>query len=340
MRLAVQVGGSRPVGSAVLKTDLVEREGVQIYRLTDRLNVDLPGLGSARLRVEADVRADFTALRVVLSTEEPRANAAPSRQRIVLEQLGGRWVRSVTHGDGAPVITHLDDLPERILVLTPPLGAGERLARVIEGEVGLRIKIPANDLETGEPTVYKLSVDDAGEATLAGKTVETVQIVRREGPARLLVWRHALSGEPLRISRDGGGGRLLLRHPDLEVAAPDAAGPTGRVLAFLQSAARGEKDALREALDFDALYAGAGGLPADATRRRLFEQVLLERLGDPDWLEERGLLFVAGACDAKSLVEELDKHQATVRPKGAPKRTAFRLAKSGGKWRIVGLPSG
>ena len=28
--------------------------------------------------LEADVRADFTALRVVLSTEEPRGNAAPS----------------------------------------------------------------------------------------------------------------------------------------------------------------------------------------------------------------------------------------------------------------------
>ncbi len=319
---------------------MVERDGVQIYRLTDRLSVDLPGLGSARLRVEADVRADFTALRVVLSTEEPRGNRAPSRQRIALERQDGHWIRSVTSGEGAPVITRLDDLPSRILVLTPPLGAGERLARLVAGEIGRRIKIPAHDLETGEPTVYKLSVDDVGQATLANTRVETVQIVRREGPARLLVWRHAVTGEPLRINREGRGGRLMLRHPDLHVDAPDSAGPTALVLAFLRSAARGEKDALRATLDLDALYATAGGPPGDAAGRQLFQDVLLERLGDPDWLEKRGLLFVAGASDAASFVEEQKGASATVRPKGARTATAFRLTKTEGGWRIVGLPTG
>ena len=61
-----------------------------------------------------------------------------------------------------------------------------------------------------QPTVYKLSVDGVGQATLASGEVSTVHMVRREGAARLLVWRHAESGQPLRIAREGKRGRLVL----------------------------------------------------------------------------------------------------------------------------------
>ena len=68
------------------------------------------------------------------------------------------------------------------------------------------------------------------------------------------------------------------------------------------------------------------------------EQILIEHLTNPAWLEARGLLFVASACDASGFDVTVDGDAATVRPKQAPPSAAFRLHKSGESWRIVGLP--
>uniref|UniRef100_UPI0032976320 hypothetical protein n=1 Tax=Salmonella enterica TaxID=28901 RepID=UPI0032976320 len=85
------------------------------------------GLGTARLVVRGTLRADLSPLELTLERTEPRGAGLVARERVVLRRQGPGWVREVTRGgrtEAAPV-----ELPGDALVLTPPLGAGERLAR-------------------------------------------------------------------------------------------------------------------------------------------------------------------------------------------------------------------
>jgi hypothetical protein len=71
-----------------------------VYRLADRLDLELPGVGAVHMGVQADLRADLSAVEVVLETEEPRGPLAVSRQRVILKREGDHLVRRVAHGEG------------------------------------------------------------------------------------------------------------------------------------------------------------------------------------------------------------------------------------------------
>lgn len=344
LRLPLYVGGAR-AGAINLRTDVVERDGVQVYRVHDRLDLDLPGLGAVRMLVQADLRADLSAVEVVLETEEPRGVGAVSRHRITLRRERGddgaeRWVRQVVRGEAAPVVAEVDALGPDVLVLTPPLGAGERLTRLAPARLGARLSVAGLDLETGKGATYRLSLDEERPVRLAeGREVPGLVASRSEGAAQLEVLRDPSSGAPWRLVSTGGArpARLVALDPAVAWDEPEAPAPARCVLALLRAACSGDRVAARAALDVDALHADAG---EGAGSRETFESVLLERLTDAGWLRDRGLLVAALAAGPADLVVVEDgPDRARVRPTGREgEDVTFAVERRDGAWRVVRLP--
>lgn len=342
--LEVDVGGRR-VGSVVLRTDLLERNGKPIYRIHDRLTLSLPGLGALSMWVRADLRPDLSALEVSMGTEEPRGRGTVSTERVQLKLEKGQWVRYVSRGVDAnrPTFKVLEDVPKDVLVLTPPLGVGERLSRLAPAELGQRISLPGLYLETGDTTPCKHSVEDRLVLKLAkGRAAQGIRMVRRVGPAHLeVVRRLAPASPPLRfqLGKLGRLPRLQFRDATLRAARPDPASPTGVVRGLLAAIGRSDAEAIRAALDLDALYSAAGGKPHQPKLRAAFERVLLARLSDVDWLSTRGLDLSAQAAAPRDLRLSRENKRVRVSVGAAKsKRAAFTLAQRAGRWRVVSLP--
>lgn len=355
VRLPVFVGAARSGTSVLsLRTGLATTaDGTRVYRLQDRLEVDLPGLGLAVMLVRADLRADLSAVEVVLETEEPRGQGTVSRQRVRLRREGGRWLRSVTRGEAATTEEPLpDDLPADLLVLTPPLGAGERLARLAPADLGARLSVRALDLETGQGATWRLSVEDRRQVALLAEApplepgrpppppapkgqLEALLVLRQEAAASLWTLRDlGPGGAPLRLQREGPA-RLVALDPRLDPAGPPAAPAVDRVLSLLRALAAGDADGARDALDLAALRARAGA-PAAAP----FEQALLGALLDATWLRERGLLLATLSAGADDLVATPDgPARMKVRPRAGPADgPAFVVEEKDGRWRVIDLP--
>ncbi len=340
LRLSVQVGDSDPVGTLVLRTDLLERDGQPIYRLTDRLSVELAGLGSVRMLVRADLLADFTPLELVLETEEPRGEGVVSSERVTLRREEGRWVRYVAQASAPPVRTVLEDAPDDLLVLTPPLGAGERLARLAPADLGARYSLRALDLETGLSTAWRLSVDDAATVHLGeGQERPGLALARREGAAELRALRDREPGGALRrLIPAGERPRLRFVDPALRREGTALEGAEGAVAALLHALARGHRAQALERLDVGAVYRAAGGDSGDHGLRRTFADVLLDRLSDPEWLQARGLNLAADAVGEGDLVARpLPDGRVAVAPTTAP-HLPFVVEQVDGRWLVVDLP--
>ncbi len=357
LRLPVHIGEARS-GVLVLRTELVTTaDGTPIYRLQDRLEVELAGLGVAFLTVRADLRADLTAVEVVLETEEPRGTGAVSRQRVRLHRGDGRWLREVTRGEAAPVETPLEgDLPPNVLVLTPPLGAGERLARLVPNELGKLLSVQALDLETGLPATWRAWVEDRRPLALlptapggaAAEPLDALVVLRQESAASLATLRDpAAAGTPWRVTRHveprpdapgAQGPRLVAQDARFAPPATDPPPAVARVLVLLRATASGNREAARESLDLDALWSAVGG--GSGAERAAFEAVLLERLTDSAWLRDRGLLVSLLTASADDFVTEtLAPDRVRVRPRAAPPEgPSFVVVDQGGRWRVVDLP--
>lgn len=330
------------------KTQRVTREGLELYRIRDRLRVDLAGLGTARLRVEGDLRWDLSPERLLLVSEEPRGRGLVVETRVELRQESGTWVRIVSQGQKAPVKTKLPERPS--LVLTPPLGVGLRLARLVPGELGRRYSLPALDLETGQATRWRLSVDEELQLQLAEegqepKAAAGALLTWREGGASFVGWRpRELAADLVRLAARGESPRLELKDSRLRSAQPKAESAVEAAAAFLRAIARRDRAALEGALDVRALVGAAwtragraGEMSADYTAR--FQRVLLDRLCDEAWLEERGLrLGFASARAAAFKAEPAEGGRTRVKLSAKPE-WAFELRAEGTGWRITDLPS-
>jgi hypothetical protein len=329
VRLAVRLGEA-DVGSLVLTTRVAQREdGTTVYRLLDTLRVDMPGVGSLHMNVEADLLADLSPVEVVLNTEEPRGVGVISRQRVVLRRRDGRWVREVVKGEAAPVVTPLSELGDDALVLTPPLGAGERLARWAEPVLGRRLSLSGHDLETGEGASWRLSVEEPRDVQLGDQATPAVTVLRREGAAQLESWFGLGGGEPLLLRL---GERLravswkLQEEPTLSLTSP-----AGVVARLLRALGRADEAALTELLDLDALAESAGGDDPAQT-----QAAVLRLLRERDWGSGRGLALQA-VQSADLVSEESGDERFRVYPRGAPE-LRFEVARRGEALRVVGLP--
>lgn len=330
------------------KTQRVTREGVELYRIRDRLRVDLGGLGTARLRVEGDLRWDLSPERLLLVSEEPRGRGLVVETRIELRREGGKWVRIVAQGQSAPVKTTLEERPS--LVLTPPLGVGLRLARVAPAELGRRYSLGALDLETGLATRWRLSVDEElklelGEEGKEPKSAAGLVLTWREGGASFVGWRPRIAAADLvRLAVRGQGSRLEVKDARLQGMRPEAKGAPEAAAAFLRAIARRDRAALEAALDVQALVgaartrAGQAG-EASAELRARFQRVLLDRLCDETWLEERGLRLGFASARAASFASEAAAGGRQRVKLSARPEWAFELRPEGQGWKITELPS-
>jgi hypothetical protein len=337
-RLQVRLG-ELVVGSLVLETQVVAREdGEQVYRVSDRLLLDLPGQGTAHMTLAADLRADLSLVEARLETEEPRGVGQTAQETVTLFRRDDRWVRRVeSRAGGAPTETTLvADLPPDALPLTPPLGAGERLARLVPPTLGLRLSVRALDLETGQGATWRCSVEEALElAGSDGSARPGLLLVREEGAAGLESWREREGGAPWRVTL----GRLVAARKELAAVDPDPPGPARAVLRLLRATAARDREAMRALVDLDALLRAAGD-PQDAGVRGRFAEALLDRLADPEWLAGTGLPLAAEGARARDLEVSLEPGspaRARVSPVGQA-GLAFRLEEGPDGWKIVDLP--
>lgn len=331
LTLRARIGAQR-AGRLELETQLVERDGETIYRLRDRLRFDLEELGRASLLLEADLRADFSPLRVVLSGEEPRGRGAPLRWRIELRREGEEWARYQARGE-APPERSVVELGERPLVLTPPLGAGERLARLAPAELGARYSVAGHDLETGLGARWRLGVDEESELQLGEQRARGHRLRARAAGASYAVLRQKGEvGVPLELSL----GRLRFRDARLSKSAPLANTPQAALCSFLRALGAQDQEAVQRWLDLDALYAELGGASPDAAARERFARVALERLVGTKRGQARGARLLL-ASEPRDLEGELDGDRARVWVRGQP-ALAFVLARQGERWRVIRLP--
>jgi len=329
--LRARIGAQR-AGRLELETQLVEREGETIYRLRDRLRFDLEELGRASLLLEADLRADLSPLRVVLSGEEPRGRGAPLRWRIELRREGQEWARYQARGE-APPERSVVELGERPLVLTPPLGAGERLARLAPAELGARYSVAGHDLETGLGARWRLGVDEESELQLGEQRARGHRLRARAAGASYGLLRQAGPvGVPLELSL----GRLRFRDPRLSKSAPLASTPQAALCGFLRAVGAQDREGVQRWLDLEALYKELGGDAGDAAARERFARVALERLLGAQRGQPRGARLLL-ASEPRDLEGELDGDRARVWVRGQP-ALAFVLARRGERWRVVRLP--
>lgn len=331
LQLRAHLGAQR-AGSLELETQLVEREGETIYRLRDRLRFDLEDLGRASLLLEADLRADFSPLRVVLSGEEPRGRGAPLRWRIELRREGQEWARYQARGE-APPDRSVVELPERPLILTPPLGAGERLARLAPTELGARYSIAGHDLETGLGARWRLGVDEESELVLGEERARGHRLrAQAAGASYSLLRRAGEVGVPLELSL----GRLRFRDPRLAKSAPLAGSPQAALCSFLRALGAQDREGVLRWLDLDALYAELGGEAKASAARERFARVALERLLGAQRGPSRGGRLLL-ASEPRDLEGELEGERARVWVRGQP-ALVFVLARQGERWRVVRLP--
>ena len=342
VRLQVRLG-ELVVGSLVLETQVVAREdGEQVYRVQDRLTLDLPGQGSAHMALAADLRADLSTVEARLTSEEPRGPGGGTQGTVTVFRREGRWVRRSEPRGRPPVEEVLpEDLPADALLLAPPLGAGERLARLVPAQLGLRLSVRALDLETGQGATWRCSVEDEpGLATQAGDSRPGLYLVREEGGAALETWREREpGGAPWKLV----GGRLVHSRAELARVDPEPPGPARALLRVLRAAAARDREALAAGLDLPALLAAAvaaaGAAPPPEVQARLGE-ALLDRLTDPEWLSRTGLQLAVEGARARDLEVTLEAGppaRARVTPAGQA-GLAFRLEEREGVWKIVDLP--
>lgn len=334
--LSATLDASRAVGTLRLRTDLVKRGETPVYRIQDRLTLSFPGLGSASLFLRADLRADLSPIETVLESEEPRGRGTVATTRIELRREKTSWVRYVSVGNATPTRTVLTDTPADVLVLTPPFGAGERLLRLLEPKLGLRLSLRALDLETGQAASWKVSIDD--RATLrwkpGAKGPREGFLVRRSEAAADLEVVLSGRGQVARLLRRGKRSRLAFQHRALVGVRLDPASPVGVVRQLLGAIARGDAARIAACLDLSALHAAAGK-PGEAAD---FRRVLLARLADAEWLRTRGLDLPAEGAAAHDFATEAKGKQVEVKAVGS-QVSGFVLSKHKATWRVVKLPA-
>ncbi|MBI3726126.1 hypothetical protein HY251_19530 [bacterium] len=356
VRLSAHVGLSR-AGSIFLGTKVHEKNGEKLYEIEDRLNFEARGMGEVHVTLIATLAADLSVRDLALETAAPGKDGVTVSQRLALAPESGALWLTETKGDAPPTKRKLD-LDPSALVFTPPLGAGERLARLARAASGTRLSFEGWDLAAGERATLALAFGDEAKIDIRGASVSARSLSREEGKAKLECWLDPRTFEPLRIARQDGPARLVFvgREPEERAdlpAPPDSAraseGPGETVLRFLRATGKGEraekgedrekiKREIASLLDIDALYARAKGDPADKEFRKRFEKVLLDKLTRDEWRRNGVVKLLAGAASAKDLSEEVSGETARVRPKSAPELSPFKLEKSDSGWRISGFP--
>lgn len=359
VRLAAYLGLAR-VGDVTLHTQIEDKGGEKLYVIEDRLDFDTPGLGNVHALVTGDLGPDLSVRDLVLETEGPTVEGPILRRRVAVSLEGSSLVVTETRNEGAAEKRTLEGVDPRALLLTPPLGVGERLVRLAKGEVGSRLSFDAFDLSRGKACPLTLSFEEQAKTDVRGESVLAQKVTREEGAASLESWLDLKTREPLKLLRsDATAPRVVFvgrEGPERrDLPAPPASarateGPRETVLRFLR--ATGDPDLktaepeILSVLDVDALYARAtdkpvaGVDPKDPRFRRTFERALLGRLTSDEWRKGDTKKILAGATRPDDLSVEESGDKATVRPKDRPDDAAFELRKTDAGWKIVAFPGG
>ena len=360
VELPAYLGLSR-VGELTLSTKLVEKGGEALYHLEDSLSFDATGLGSIDMRLTADLGADFSVRELVLYTSRPGPTGAITRRKLTVTQSGDGLSVSDARDEEKPVTTSIEGAGKRSLLLTPPLGIGERLVRLAKGEVGQRFSLEAHDLahgttavEGGRPRAFEapgvtlaISCDEVAKIDIRGASLEAQKVTRGEGALSLEEWLVPGTREPLKLATAGAerltfvGRESSEKKEDLPGPAAEARakeGPALTVLRFLRASGRGDAAEVESLLDVHALFTAAK--PADTSEKfeETYKKTLVQMLTGPEWRRSGSVALLAGAVGTGDLVEKIDGARATVGVSGAEDAPQFELRQSSAGWKIDGLP--
>lgn len=337
------------VGELRLETEIVEKGGERLYQLNDTLSVDAKGFGSITMTVTGDLGADLSIRELVLYTSSPNAAGGTTRRKLTVAPEGDALFVTEAKDEEKPTKRKLEGVPKNALLLTPPLGVGERLARLAPPEVGTRLSFDAWDLAEGAKATFTLSLDEVARVDVRGQQLEAQKVTREEGKASLESWLEPRTREPLVVVRPGAERLRFVGRESSEaredLPAPSAEdrkkeGPAATVLRFLRASGRGDAPAVEALLDLEALFEAAK--PADRSDKfkATYKKTLVAVLTSAEWRRGESVKLVADASRVEDLVEELSgSDRARVRTKGSPQDgPSFELVKSAEGWKIAGLP--
>jgi hypothetical protein len=337
-RLSVHVGLAR-VGFLVLKTEVIDRPDGKVYRIEDRLEADVRALGGLlRMEVTGELGPDLSIRSVGLETETTGGGKV-DRRRVDIVLDGGKLVATETREGAEPKRWTLD-VPAGVVPLAPPVGAGERAARLAALAADeSTLALPALDLETLERTTLRLERGKEAATDVRGAAVSAIPVARREAAAEVEQWITA-TGEVLKLGRHDRPARLVFVGREPRETTPSLPSPRGdddaatTVLELLRASGRGDRPAVEAALDLDALWARARG-SADEGLAKTFKKVVVDRLVSDEW-RNATKLAIAGTM-REDLDVKQDGDRATVWARSAP-ALRFEVARKDSAWRVVGLP--
>jgi hypothetical protein len=352
VRLAAYLGLAR-VGDLTFHTELEEKGGEKLYSIEDHLDIDAPGLGSVKMMVTADLAPDLSVRDWKLETENPGPAGAIVRRLLTVSPEGGALFLSESKDMEKMSKRKLEGVPLNALLLTPPLGVGERLTRLAKGAVGSRLSFDAFDVAAGKPATFALSFEEQAKTDVRGELVLLQKVSLEEGTASLECWLDPASREPVKLLRSDASaprvtfvGREGREKRDLP-ATRTSEGPAETVLRFLRATGNPDAEAAQKEieplLDLDALYKRVTEKSPDASDprfRKTFEKALLGRLTSDEWRKGDQVRMLAGASRPEDLAVETSGDSAKVRPKSAPEGPAFELKKTDAGWKIVAFPGG
>jgi len=354
--LAAHLGLSR-VGKLELGTEVVSKGGEKLYELRDSLSIDAKGFGALSMTLTAELGADLSVRELVLYTMAPNPAGGITRRNLrVIPEGDALWVTEAKDDD-KPRKWKLEGAPRSALLLTPPLGVGERFARLAPKDAA-RATLDAWDLASGEKVAFGLALEAPAKLDVRGKELDAQKATREEGKATLDEWLEATTREPLVIEKvratSGSaaesdekcvrfvGRESAEKFEDLPAPSADERkkeGPRETVLRFLRASGAGDGAALEPLLDVDALFEAAK--PEDRSKefKATFKKTLIAMLTSDEWRRGESVKLVAGAARVEDLVASVKDDKATVRVQGAPEGApCFELARSEAGWRITALP--
>jgi hypothetical protein len=342
--------GLARVGNMRLKTEIVDKGGEKLYHVEDELGIDAAGFGFVKMTVTGDFGADLSVRDLVLEVWSPGSKVKSRRLAVAPE--GDALVLTDTEEDAAPVKSKLAGLGKKAILLTPPLGAGDRLARLGQGDAGTRLSFEAWDLALGAKADLTITLGEEASIDVRGVPVKARRVRRTEGAAVLEAWLEPKTRELLRLSRDDVASRVTFVGRESATAKEDLPSPPARarategpaeaVLRFLRATGRGDQAEVEDMLDLDALYAravAAGKASADDVKfKKVFEKTVVSMLTSDEWRRGESLKLLTNATRLEDLTASVNGDAASVRPASTPDAPGFTLRKTDAGWKITALP--
>lgn len=341
-KLSIYAGRIR-VGSVEMKTRI---EGDNLV-LEDSFEFMISNVGSTSLKFSHSMNFKGELVEAQMVTKAPDSVGRRVERQYFIRPKGQGLEWTFTHKGKTTKKTIASS--SQVMVLAPPLGMAARLPKLAKADGSYSFS--AIDLETGSKTRLRLTIDPVADNAFRARRLASRLVTRKEAAASLQMLVDT-ERRVLQIKAPDGRMKLVtgLENSELYMSLPepmkaDAKDPSSVVVRFFRDVANGKTDSVKQALDFDGLYAAAkAGAKVDAkgvkpgdnktdnkAERAAFEKAFLEALLKDNWVVSRRLSLRSGHLKPSELKVTLKGDEARVTVPGGG---ALRLRKIKEAWKI------